>query len=57
MENQIIPLLFSTIPQFMFAIVLYWMCEKNKETARQTYSDIIKDYNKLLTQVIDNKKD
>ncbi len=53
MIEQIFTLTFDTIPQFAFAIALYWMCNRNRLQEQEQWKSVLDDYKDLLKEVLE----
>jgi len=51
--EALIEVVSRTLPELSFALILYYMCNKNKEASRVAYMKIIDDYSTLLIKVLD----
>lgn len=57
MSEQALTLIFSTLPQFGFAIFLYWMCSKQADKQRESHMAQIDAMLKLAERIIDRVDD
>lgn len=47
-----IQLIANTIPQFLFAIVLFWLCQSNGDKQRQAYQEQINRLYSMLEKML-----
>lgn len=57
MTEQALTLIFSTIPQFAFASILYWWCSKQADKQREAHQQQMKEMFDLAGRVIDRVND
>ncbi len=53
MTETLFNLLFSNIPQFGFAIIVMYMCDRRRALDADKYMEIISHYRKLLDELLD----
>jgi len=53
MSEHLSDLLTNTIPQFAFAIVLFWLCQKNSDLQRRSYEGIIEKFERMVEKLLD----